>query len=82
MSLLLRSTRALQKAASVNPAASFASHAAVKDEWNPVGNREVVGQGSNGQINYIDREDYPFPAVRFRPPTPDVLVSGTIFNLF
>lgn len=39
------------------------------------GNREVVGYGFNGQLNYADRPDYPCPAVRFKETTPDVVVS-------
>ncbi|CAH2251958.1 jg13830 [Pararge aegeria aegeria] len=39
-----------------------------------VGNREWVGYGFNGQPNYMDRPDYPLPAVRFRPDTPDIKI--------
>lgn len=38
-----------------------------------IGNRDVVGPGHNGTLSYIDRMDYPMPAVRFRANTPDVL---------
>lgn len=38
-----------------------------------IGNREVVGYGWNGQTVYADRLDYPFPAIRFKENTPDVL---------
>ncbi|XP_015187984.1 PREDICTED: cytochrome c oxidase subunit 4 isoform 1, mitochondrial-like [Polistes dominula] len=38
-----------------------------------IGNRDVVGPGHNNSISYIDRTDFPMPAVRFRPNTPDVL---------
>lgn len=31
-----------------------------------IGKREVVGFGSNGSYSYIDRADYPHPAIRFR----------------
>ncbi|CAK1543334.1 unnamed protein product [Leptosia nina] len=41
-------------------------------ELAKIGNREWVGYGYNGQPNYVDRPDYPLPAVRFRVETPDV----------
>jgi len=34
-----------------------------------IGNREVVGYGTNGQYIYTDRKDWPFPAVRWSEPT-------------
>ncbi|CAH2097978.1 unnamed protein product [Euphydryas editha] len=43
-------------------------------ELAKVGNREWVGYGYNGQPNYADRPDFPLPAVRFRPDTPDIKV--------
>lgn len=39
-----------------------------------IGSREVVGYGWNGSTVYADRLDYPFPAIRFKENTPDVLV--------
>ncbi|XP_066601719.1 cytochrome c oxidase subunit 4 isoform 1, mitochondrial-like [Prorops nasuta] len=30
------------------------------------GNREIVGHGWNGEPEYLDRWDFPFPAVRFK----------------
>lgn len=41
-----------------------------------IGKREVVGHGWNGMPVYADRVDFPFPAIRFKEPTPDVLVSN------
>ncbi|XP_022116289.1 cytochrome c oxidase subunit 4 isoform 1, mitochondrial [Pieris rapae] len=41
-------------------------------ELAKIGNREWVGYGFNGQPNYVDRPDYPLPAVRFGVETPDV----------
>jgi len=38
-----------------------------------VGNRDVVGFGFNGVPCYVDRVDFPMPAVRFMENTPDVL---------
>ena len=37
------------------------------------GNRDIVGYGWNGNPVYGDREEYPFPAIRFKENTPDVL---------
>lgn len=39
-----------------------------------IGNREVVGYGYNGEPNYVDRVDYPIPAIRWKEPTPDIIV--------
>jgi len=38
-----------------------------------IGTREVVGYGINGRYNYIDHIMFPYPAIRFREPTPDVV---------
>lgn len=40
-----------------------------------VGKREVVGYGVNGMPVYVDRVDYPMPAIRFREETKEILVS-------
>ncbi|XP_063833576.1 cytochrome c oxidase subunit 4 isoform 1, mitochondrial-like [Ostrinia nubilalis] len=45
---------------------------AASTELAKIGNREWVGFGFNGQPNYVDRPDFPMPAVRFRPDTPDL----------
>ena len=37
------------------------------------GNRDVVGWGFNGTASYVDREEFPMPAVRFKENTPDVM---------
>ncbi|CAL1297662.1 unnamed protein product [Larinioides sclopetarius] len=34
-----------------------------------IGDRDVVGFGVNGEYTYIDRVDYPMPAIRFRENT-------------
>lgn len=39
-----------------------------------IGKREVVGYGCNGLPVYIDRVDYPMPAIRFKEDTPEILV--------
>lgn len=38
-----------------------------------IGRREIVGFGFNGEPNYVDRDDFPMPAIRWREPTPDIL---------
>ncbi|KAL3859498.1 hypothetical protein ACJMK2_009717 [Sinanodonta woodiana] len=37
-----------------------------------IGKREIVGYGFNGLPNYMDRADFPFPAIRFREETPEI----------
>ena len=37
------------------------------------GNRDIVGYGMNGMAVYFDIKGQPFPAVRFRENTADVL---------
>jgi len=38
-----------------------------------IGTREIVGYGMNGEETYIDHWAYPFPAIRFKEDTPDIL---------
>ena len=38
-----------------------------------IGKREVVGFGANGEENYIDHVHYPFPAIRFKEDSGEVL---------
>lgn len=38
-----------------------------------VGNRDIVGFGMNGEPSYIDRHDFPCPAVRFMENKPDIV---------
>ncbi|KAJ8969684.1 hypothetical protein NQ314_001638 [Rhamnusium bicolor] len=38
-----------------------------------IGKREVVGFGFNGEPNYVDRYDFPMPAIRWKEPTPEIL---------
>lgn len=40
-----------------------------------IGTREIVGHGWNSFPTYADRNDYPFPAIRWREETPDIKVS-------
>lgn len=39
------------------------------------GKREVVGYGWNGESIYMDRVDYPMPAIRFREDTKEIMVK-------
>jgi cytochrome c oxidase subunit 4 len=49
------------------------SAAAVQDpNLAKIGAREIVGYGMNGQPYYVDRNDFPMPAIRFRADTPDI----------
>lgn len=41
-----------------------------------VGNRDVVGFGYNGEPTYLDRVDFPCPAIRWKENTSDIMVSG------
>jgi len=38
-----------------------------------IGTREVVGYGMNGEEIYIDHVAFPFPAIRFKEDTPEIL---------
>lgn len=37
------------------------------------GNRDLVGYGMNGTAQYTDNEDFPFPGIRFKENTTEVL---------
>ncbi|ESO87909.1 hypothetical protein LOTGIDRAFT_98360, partial [Lottia gigantea] len=37
------------------------------------GNRDVVGYGINGRLNYLDSTEFPYPSLRFAENTPDVM---------
>lgn len=37
-----------------------------------IGKREIVGYGYNGEPTYIDRVDFPFPAIRFREDNDEI----------
>ncbi|CAH1392693.1 unnamed protein product [Nezara viridula] len=41
-------------------------------ESSVIGAREIVGFGFNGVPNYVDRPDFPLPAIRFRADTADI----------
>jgi hypothetical protein len=59
-----------------------ASHGGINthlaEKLEKVGNRDIVGFGSNGEPIYYDRPDIPMPAIRFKENTPDVLVSAIV----
>ena len=40
------------------------------------GDRMVLGYGFNGEPNYIDRVDYPIPAVRFKEDNNQIKVGA------
>lgn len=46
-----------------------------------IGTREIVGFGFNGLPTYVDRTDYPFPAIRWREDTAEIRVRTTILYL-
>jgi len=47
---------------------------ALKDQHYPkIGNRDIVGYGWNGYPSYMDRPEFPCPAVRFKENSKDVL---------
>ncbi len=54
-------------------------HAVVDPVKAAIGNRDIVGYGMNGQPNYIDRVDFPLPAIRYKEATPDIQVGYTSF---
>ncbi|KAJ8932679.1 hypothetical protein NQ318_020328 [Aromia moschata] len=37
-----------------------------------IGKREIAGFGFNGEPSYMDRPDFPMPAIRWKEATPDV----------
>lgn len=73
---LLRSSQLTVRA--VSTSAPLRSEAALdqaqRDKIHPkLGNRDVVGFGFNGTASYVDRTEFPMPAVRFKENTPDVM---------
>jgi len=48
--------------------------AASKDRIYPrIGDRDVVGYGFNGTASYVDMEEFPMPAIRFKANTAEVM---------
>jgi len=56
-------------------AAHHDHHAVVDPVKVAIGSREVVGFGMNGQPSYMDRVDFPMPAIRYKEVTPDLKVK-------
>jgi len=47
---------------------------ALKNQYYPkLGNRDIVGYGFNGNPVYMDRAEFPAPAIRFKENTKEVL---------
>lgn len=46
--------------------------AAASTTVSKIGSREVVGFGFNGCQSYVDRVDFPMPAIRYKENTPDI----------
>lgn len=40
-----------------------------------IGTREIVGFGFNGLPTYVDRSDFPFPAIRYKEETAAIKVT-------
>jgi len=38
-----------------------------------IGKREIVGYGLNGEPSYVDRAEFPLPAIRWKEPTADIM---------
>lgn len=49
-------------------------HAVVDPVKVVIGKREVVGFGMNGSPSYLDRVDFPMPAIRYKEVTPEIQV--------
>ena len=49
-------------------------HEVIDPDLEKIGSREVVGFGTNGVPNYLDRVDFPMPAIRYKEITPDIAV--------
>jgi len=66
--------RSLSANASKSAASVVQIDPKLRDELYPkTGNRDIVGYGINGYPMYFDRVGMPFPSIRFRANTPDVL---------
>merc|ERR1711976_605128 len=68
------STRSFSTSLAARTSTKVQSLAATRDEAYPkLGNREIVGFGVNGTPTYVDMEEYPAPAVRFKEDSPEVM---------
>lgn len=52
------------------------------DPYVKIGKREVVGYGYNGGLNYVDRADFPMPAIRFKEPSNEIQVLCCLRSLY
>ncbi|XP_076269106.1 cytochrome c oxidase subunit 4 isoform 1, mitochondrial-like [Rhynchophorus ferrugineus] len=66
---LLRNVAAKQTVQSASMSANVAGSFARR----LIGKREIVGFGFNGEPSYVDRNDFPFPAIRWKEPNADIL---------
>lgn len=48
------------------------AHEYVPSYRERIGKREVVGYGWNGEPDYIDSKTWPYPAIRWMEPTPEI----------
>lgn len=48
---------------------------------NIIGNREIVGFGTNGTPTYFDNASIPMPAIRYMEPTSEILVRQFLFDI-
>ena len=55
-------------------------HAVVDPLKVVIGKREVVGFGMNGSTSYLDRVDFPMPAIRYKEVTPEIQVRNDAFQ--
>lgn len=51
------------------------SRASMSVDRSVIGKREIVGYGMNGSPLYVDRPDFPLPAIRWKEPSADLQVS-------
>lgn len=72
MSALLTTKACNLRATQLIAIARLGTTATANGAVSKIGHREVVGHGFNGEASYIDRCDFPFPAVRFREPTAEI----------
>jgi len=73
-----RALLVLQQQAQMRASRAAGTHAK-EDDWPiklQIGKREVVGFGNNGEENYIDDVHFPFPAIRFKEDTGEIIVSS------
>nr|CAI5820723.1 unnamed protein product [Callosobruchus analis] len=70
VALGLRAIKHIPKNAPLQSSAAMSSYTRTL-----IGKREIVGFGFNGEPSYVDRTDFPMPAIRWKEPTSDIQVS-------